>query len=361
MTMFKRLVSISLALTLFILGSLSFASDELPRLNAIKNQSSISGLSSGAFMATQYHIAYSQDLVGVAAVAGGPWQCAASNPLNPNPLSTATSTCTCLKGLPCPYLGAPFPDVSKIYNLAKAAEEAGSIDKLENVLDDKIYLFSGKQDKTVLTPVVDSANDFYQTLGISDEQILYDNQVDAGHAFITNQEVDLDCPLSQTPFINDCQYRQARILLEQIYGDLDESTPYKTDNLIKFEQKPFVPEYRFNISSMNPDAYVYIPTDCQQDATECRVHVALHGCEQGIQSIKEKYVTGTGYLEVAEANQLIVLFPQVDKSSFIPYNPKGCWDFWGYTNNSWPPYTYYTKEAIQMRAIKAMLDHLTAD
>ncbi len=360
MRIFKRLAATSLALTLITLSSLSFASDELPKLNAIKNQSSISGLSSGAFMATQYHIAFSQDLVGVAAVAGGPWQCAASNPLNANPLSTATSTCTCLKGLPCPYLGAPFPDVDEIYKLAKKAEDAGDIDRLDNVLDDRVYLFSGKQDKTVLTPVVDSAKSFYQVLGISDEQILYDSQLDAGHAFITNQEENLDCPLSQPPFINDCQYRQARILLEKIYGNLDESTPYKTENLMKFEQKPFVPEYRFNISSMNPEAYVYIPTDCQQDATECRVHVALHGCEQGIQSIKEKYVTGTGYLEVAEANQLIVLFPQVDKSSFIPYNPKGCWDFWGYTNNSLPPYTYYTKKSIQMRAIKAMLDHLTA-
>ena len=360
MTLIQKINWISLIFAFIFLSPFSFASSELPKLNAIKNQSSISGLSSGAFMATQYHIAYSQDLVGVAAVAGGPWQCAASNPLISNPLSTATSTCTCLKGLPCPYLGAPFPDVNEIYKLAKKAEQAGDIDTLANVLDDKVYLFSGKQDKTVLTPVVDSANDFYQTLGLSDEQILYDNQVDAGHAFITNQEVDLDCPLSQTPFINDCQYRQASILLEQIYGELDAPTPYKAQNLIQFEQKPFVPEYRFNISSMSPEAYVYIPTDCQQDATECRVHVALHGCEQGMQSIDDRYVTGTGYLDVAEANQLIVLFPQVDKSAYIPFNPKGCWDFWGYTNNSLPPYTYYTKEAIQMRTIKAMLDHLTA-
>lgn len=349
-----------ITLLLALISTLSLAKSELPKLNAMQNQSSISGLSSGAFMATQYHIAYSKDLVGVGAIAGGPWQCAASNPLNSNPLTTATSTCTCLKGLPCPYLNAPFPDVSHINTLAEKAEKDGKIDKLNNINDDKIYLFSGKKDETVLTPVVDSAKAFYQSLGVTEEQIQYNNQLEAGHAFITNIETDLDCPLSQTPFINDCQYQQANDLLGHIYGKLKQPINYKQENLIRFNQKAFVPEYRFNISSMNQDAYVYIPTSCQQDSSNCRVHVALHGCEQGLQSIQDAFVTGTGYLNVAESNDLIVLFPQVDKSAYIPYNPKGCWDFWGYTNNSWPPYNYYTKDAIQMKTIKAMLDHLTA-
>lgn len=361
MMRFKTINAFLLTLIFTFSGTLSFASSALPTLNAMAGQSSISGLSSGAFMATQYHIAFSQDLVGVAAVAGGPWQCAASNPLNPNPLTTATSTCTCLKGFPCPYLGAPFPNVKHLVSLAKVAEAEGDIDALSNLLDDKVYLFSGLQDKTVLTPVVDSANQFYQSLGIADAQIQYENQLNAGHAFITDIDTDLECSLSQTPFINDCHYRQASRLLTQIYGDLNQAVDYKEENLIRFDQKEFVPKYRFNISSMNQDAYVYIPTSCQQDATNCRVHVALHGCEQGMQSIQDKFVTGTGYLNVAEGNDLIVLFPQVNKSSYIPYNPKGCWDFWGYTNNSWPPYNYYTKDAIQMRAIKAMLDQLTSN
>lgn len=357
---FKRLSLSMMSVIVMLTTTFIHATENLPKLNAIQNQSSISGLSSGAFMATQYHIAYSKDLVGVGAIAGGPWQCAASNPLNSNPLSTATSTCTCLKGLPCPYLGAPFPDVSHLNTLAIQAEKDGKIDALSNIHDDKVYLFSGLQDKTVLTPVVDSANAFYQTLGINTGQIRYNDTLDAGHAFITNFENDLDCPLSQTPFINDCQYQQARDLLSHIYGDLKAPVDYQADNLIRFNQKAFVPQYRFNISSMNQEAYAYIPTRCQADPSNCRVHVALHGCEQGMQTLGDKFVTGTGYLNMAESNDLIMLFPQVDKSAYIPYNPKGCWDFWGYTNNSFPPYTYYTKDAIQMRAIKAMLDHLTA-
>ena len=39
-------------------------------------------------------------------------------------------------------------------------------------------------------------------------------------------------------------------------------------------------------------------------------------------------------------------------------NPRGCWDFWGYTNNNLPPYIYYQKQAPQMKAIKGMIDRL---
>ena len=71
------------------------------------------------------------------------------------------------------------------------------------------------------------------------------------------------------------------------------------------------------------------------------------------------YIEQTGYMEVADSNNIIVLYPQVKKSSLVPFNPKGCWDFWGYSNNSLPPYNYYQKDAPQMMAIKKMIDQLT--
>jgi hypothetical protein len=38
-------------------------------------------------------------------------------------------------------------------------------------------------------------------------------------------------------------------------------------------------------------------------------------------------VSKSGYLEVAEANNIVVLFPQAIKTLD---NPNGCWDWWGY-------------------------------
>ena len=41
------------------------------------------------------------------------------------------------------------------------------------------------------------------------------------------------------------------------------------------------------------------------------------------------FVTKTGYLEVAEENNIMMLFPQAIKELLV--NPNGCWDWWGYT------------------------------
>jgi hypothetical protein len=50
---------------------------------------------------------------------------------------------------------------------------------------------------------------------------------------------------------------------------------------------------------------------------------------------------------------LIVLYPRVEASFFS--NPRGCWDWWGYTGSA-----YATKEGVQVRAVRAMLERLSA-
>ena len=47
-----------------------------------------------------------------------------------------------------------------------------------------------------------------------------------------------------------------------------------------------------------------------------------------------------GYIAIAEANNIIVLFPQAVNSIL---NPKGCWDWWGYTSSA-----YGTRTCIYM-------------
>jgi len=53
----------------------------------------------------------------------------------------------------------------------------------------------------------------------------------------------------------------------------------------------------------------------------------------------------------------IVLLSANTVSSFLPFNPQACWDWWSYVNHS---DSYVTKSGSQIRAIKAMLDALTA-
>ena len=56
----------------------SSVAESLPNLGANIKQSSVSGLSSGAFMAVQIEVAHGSDIVGAGIVAGGPFACAES-------------------------------------------------------------------------------------------------------------------------------------------------------------------------------------------------------------------------------------------------------------------------------------------
>lgn len=89
---------------------------------------------------------------------------------------------------------------------------------------------------------------------------------------------------------------------------------------------------------MDSIGYVYVPTVCgleSEDKQPCKFHVVFHGCQQYRGNIGEIYVTKTGYLEVAEKNGIVLIFPQVINSTD---NPNGEWhwvevgkgrNFWG--------------------------------
>ena len=68
----------------------------------------------------------------------------------------------------------------------------------------------------------------------------------------------------------------------------------------------------------------------------CRLHVAFHGCQQNADAVGDAFIGKAGYNEWAEANRIVVLYPQAaavtDRVAGIPVswpNPRGCWDFIG--------------------------------
>jgi hypothetical protein len=63
----------------------------------------------------------------------------------------------------------------------------------------------------------------------------------------------------------------------------------------------------------------------------------------------------TGYLEVAELNNIIVLFPQINATRTDPENSEGCWDWWGYSSPN-----YANKLGPEMVGVKKMIDSLKA-
>lgn len=323
----------------------------LPAYQVDLSQTSVSGLSSGAFMASQFHVAYSSTLVGAGIVAGGPFYCAGSSPAT-SFLVSAMNTCM----MPQP---GQAPDAGALVQKAREFAQTGQIDSLSHLKKSRVYLFSGTADSTVSVKVVDQAAAFYRLAGVPEQHIKYLNSVPAGHAISTDNSTNSPCAVTVAPFINDCHFMQSQEILRHIYGELNPPSLQLSGQFLRFNQKKYMPSLlHAYFSSMSDEGQLYVPKSCETET--CKVHVAFHGCEQYAAKIGDRFYRGTGYNELADSNRIIVLYPQAESSSgfFSPYNPKGCWDFWGYSSlNPFAP-NFYSKSATQMAAVKAMLDQL---
>ncbi len=329
-------------------GPASAKSLTLPAVGADIQKTSVSGLSSGAFMTSQLYVAFSDIMVGAGIIAGGPYLCAKS--WSKNTLMTNAMT-TCMN----PLTADVAPNTPLLVDLTIKLAKSGDIDSLDNFEDDRVYIFSGQNDKTVTTTVVDQTVAFYKQVGVPANAIKYNTRVNAGHALITDNDSDIPCSLTESPFINDCDFEQSSRILNHIYPGLKPPAQELSSDVIAFDQSEFIDS---NTTSMSDTAYAYIPAACQADAS-CAVHVVLHGCKQGAALIGDKYYARTGYNQMAESNNLIMLYPQVQPSNDAPLNPEGCWDFWGYSspNDSHPD--YYTQSAPQLSAVYKMIKRLT--
>src|SRR4030042_62327 len=72
------IIAAATLLALAIVPRAGLAAEALPKLGADLAASSVSGLSSGAYMAGQIQVAHAKDIVGAGIVAGGPYACAES-------------------------------------------------------------------------------------------------------------------------------------------------------------------------------------------------------------------------------------------------------------------------------------------
>lgn len=310
----------------------------LPAYGADPDLTSVSGLSSGAYMAVQLQVAYSSSIVGAGVIAGGPYYCAANN------VSFAR---ICMGQLP---LVPPNPVL--MANAAKEFASKGLIDPLGHLSRRRVYVFSGTDDRIVRQPAVDATVSFFQLVGLKAASIQYVNKVPAGHAVITPASGN-DCSANTAPYISHCSvggtgYDQAGAMLQHIYGPLHPRVDRPAGQVLSFNQRPYAPE----TSGMADTGFLYVPPGCTAAGARCKVHVALHGCVQSAESVGNRFYTEAGYNNWADNNKMLVLYPQVHKSKDPP-NPQGCWDWWGYTGDQ-----YAYKSGPQMKAIKSMVNRL---
>lgn len=298
----------------------------LPQLNIDKSQTSVSGASSGGYMAVQLHIAYSATFKkGAGVIAGGPFNCADASILN------AIGRC----------LGrAPIP-VADLVNNTNSWANSGAIDSTDNLASAKVYLFAGSKDSVVNLSTTADLQTYYQNF-LPAANVVFKKDIEAEHAIVTD-DYGAPCLTKASPFINNCGFDLAGAILQHLYGPLNARSSALSGALAEFDQGAFVSGH-----GMATTGWVYVPASCSK-GVPCRVHVALHGCKQNAADVGEAFVRNAGYNRWADSNNIVVLYPQTSQKAV-----NSCWDWWGYDDAN-----YAKKSAPQMSAIVAMVEKLS--
>ncbi len=322
----------ALPVLLLALASPAAAAEPLPGLGADLVGTTVSGLSSGAYMAGQFHVAFSGTVSGAGIVAGGPYGCAER--------SIAFALQRCMGTA----LGPADPD--RLFSLAADAAADGTIDPLANLADDRVYVYAGTEDHTVDPSVAATVPAFYAAAGVPADHVAFVDDKPAGHAFATLDHGNA-CATSAPPFVNACGYDQAEAILSTLLGGLAPPSATPAGRLVAFDQREFLADPTDHGLALA--GFAWVPDSCTA-TPGCRVHVVFHGCKQTASLVGDAVTLGAGFDRWADTNRLIVLYPQTHATDL---NPNGCWDWWGYDDAA-----YATREGRQMAAVRAMLDRL---
>ena len=321
----------------------ALAAVPLPKLNIDKAQTTVSGLSSGGFMANQLGYAYSATFKGVGVFAGGPYMCAGHSNY---------TACMYNATISAAMLSTMQSDLNNW--------SGTSIDPKTNVAGQKIFMFVGTSDATVGPNPMNAVQTQYSNNGVAAASLDYIKQNGAAHVFPTDFDSTGNnaCSSSASPYISNCGYDGAKAAFTKFYGTLNaRNNAPAAGNYVEFDQAAFTSN-----PGMAATGWVYVPANCAAGAS-CKVHVALHGCQQNYATIGDKFLRNTGYTRWADTNAIVVLFPQtrVDSTSRVTAasgsigNPNGCWDWIG-----WYGANFAQKAGTQQVALKAMVDQLSS-
>lgn len=335
----------------FAIPNRALAAQPLPALNADASAVTVSGVSSGGYMAVQFQVVYSKIVSGTGVIAGGPYNCAEG------------SVWRALHHCMAPSDWFPVPDSGRLKASLEAKSRRGQIDSPEGLRDDRVWILSGGNDKTVDRKVVDALAESYGPW-IAPSALRYLKLPDPGHAMLSAVDADANaCVTTEAPFINMCPDPNGTGLFDapkEIFGFLLGPPGAKGGefgNLLPFDQHEFVAG-RPDDAGLSSSGFVYIPAVCRTE--RCGIHIVFHGCEQSAEQIGQRFINGVGYNRWADRYRLIVVYPQtavrrgfaVGSWRWI-YNPKACWDWWGYTGSD-----YATRKAPQLEAVRKMVDRL---
>jgi poly(3-hydroxybutyrate) depolymerase len=293
----------SLSCACLALAAPARAQVALPAYNVAPSTVTISGISSGGFMAVQMHVAYSSHIHGAAIFAGGPFYCEQDD----------TTDCNSGSGMV----------LSDYLDYTAAQEDAGTIDPTSNLAGQPIYMFSGTNDSIIYPVVMAMLYQYYQAYDAA-SNITFNNNTPAEHAWISPDGPN-SCGTLWPPYINNCSIDPEQTFLTMFYGALNpKNTGTLGGSFIQFNQGPFCAGGSCSAISMDNTGWLYVPASCAAGQA-CKLVMVLHGCLTGQDVVGQDVVKEAGVNEWADTNDIVVIYPQAIIAARATPRAAGTW------------------------------------
>ena len=220
------------------------------------------------------------------------------------------------------------------------------IDDVSNLVDRPVFVFSATED-SIVNPINHlSQKLLFESLGAD---VVYEEApVDHAEPF-SCESLGVDAKWCIRPMLD----RMLSFLYEDTVDAWNSPDPdfHSKGVLRHFWQADYLDTYLWQKSSLAPLGYIFYPNQCIDGTTQCKLHIHLHGCGFSARVQGFVYPLTNQFFDIAVANDLIVVFPQIQKS-FV--NLDGCWDSSGYTGRR-----YKRHGSVQGEFLLRLIDQIT--
>ena len=122
--------------------------------------------------------------------------------------------------------------------------------------------------------MVEALQDYYSAF-VSPAGITSDYSVPAEHCLPTLQYGE-PCLELASPYLGRCQVDGAGLAFTALYPGALQQPRGTADasRLLSFDQTPY---YTGSRTSLDQSGFLYVPAQCQDGVTSCRLHVSYHG------------------------------------------------------------------------------------
>jgi hypothetical protein len=186
---------------------------------AAARQFSVSGMGSGAYMATQMHFAYSSDVISAGIISGGPYYCSQGTP-------EGRQNCQ----------SRPWNISTKqIHEYIESQSQVGTIDPVSNLKNSSVYIYHGLFDTKYSIGVGYLGHNIY-------EKYIPSSNITTDFSFISGHEWH--------------QYSTEK-MLKLAYGKVNYRSVTNWPDFRRFNQTEYVDTSKF--SGLDETGFIYVP------------------------------------------------------------------------------------------------------